>query len=59
MFRLVLMSGKWYSRMIDGIECDIDDIEELVSCGEIVVLTDDLDGFAEELGISIDDIEKI
>lgn len=59
MFRLTLISGKWYANEIDDVENHQETIQELVEQGSIVALCDDLEWFADELGIEKDDIQVI
>jgi len=56
MYYFVKMSSGWYGKKISDIASYEYDLQEYVNGGEIVVLTDDIDGFAEEIGISVDDI---
>ena len=58
-YRLVKMSGKWYASEFDDLEHEAYSIMEFVDQGEVVVLTDDLEEFAELMEIDIDEIEVI
>ena len=61
MYRMVLMSGVWYSKRIKSFYCDTDlaDSLESVQAGDVIAFTDDVDYFADELGIAIDDIVDV
>jgi hypothetical protein len=59
MFRLVLMSNGWHCLKIDDVESDIEAIKEFVESGDIVVLTDDVDYFADSLDMDIEDIIQV
>jgi hypothetical protein len=56
MYRLVLISNVWYCTHIEGIEDDLESLEEFVGSGVIVVICDDVEYFADEIGISLSDI---
>ncbi len=56
MFSLVKLSGKWYSLTIEDVEDGMENIQEHVNNGDIVCLTDDLESFADEMGINKDEI---
>ena len=60
MYRLIKMSGTWYATEIEyGIEKDVDNIQAFIENGEIVVLADDLEWAADQLGIDFDEIELV
>lgn len=64
MFIFVKMSSKWYGREVemDGDGINEDEIENMTTHalgGNIVVIADDLEWFAEELGIDLKEIELI
>ncbi len=58
-YRLVKMSGKWYSLKIESVEEDVESIEEFASQGQMVVICDDLEWFANEFEIELDDIQIV
>lgn len=59
MFRLIKMSGKWYALKIYNLEDDADNIRQFVDEGTMVLLTDDVECAADELGIDLDEIELV
>jgi len=58
-YRLVKMTDQWYALKITSIELDADNIENFIMSGEVVVLGDDLEWIASELGITLDDIKEV
>jgi hypothetical protein len=56
MWRLVLMSGKWYSTKVRDFEAEAEDSLEFINAGDIIAFTDDVEYFADELGIELDEI---
>ena len=63
MWKLVLMSSKWYAVHYedgDDLLLDIEDsVFEHVNQGTIIALSDDLETFADEMGIELSDIETV
>jgi hypothetical protein len=59
MYRMTLMSGKWYSVEINNIDDDIENITDFIESGDIVALTDDIDWFAEEIGVERNEIIEV
>jgi hypothetical protein len=59
MFRLVKMSDAWYAMKIEDVDSDLEAISLFVESGDIVALTDDMDYFADEMGIDIKDIQVV
>ncbi len=58
-YRLVKMSDKWYSLKIEAVEDDMENIEEFASQGQIVIICDDLEWFASEFEIDLDNIHQV
>ena len=62
MWKLVLISGTWYAVQYndeDELTLDIDDaVFEHVRNGNVVALADDLERFADEMNILVDDIVR-
>lgn len=58
MYRVIVLSGKPWALEIDQVEDDLDNIEEFVSSGGVVLLVDDLSDLSE-YGIDPDDIEIV
>ena len=56
MFRIVRLSGKYYGYEFSDIESEAEDIMDFVNSGDIVILCDDVENFADEYGIDINDI---
>jgi len=56
MFSLVKLSGKWYSLTIDSVEDGMENIQEHIDNGNIVCLTDNIETFADEMGIDEEEI---
>jgi hypothetical protein len=57
MFYRMVKSDKWYALKIEDIEDDLENIQGFVEEGTVVALTDDLPTFADEMGISLEDIQ--
>jgi hypothetical protein len=54
------MSDVWYAKKVNGLdEHEINDIQSLLDAGILVSLTDDVDYFADELGIDLNDIKMV
>jgi hypothetical protein len=62
MWKLVLLTGTWYAVQYedeDELTLDIDDaVFEHVRIGNVVALTDDLETFADQMNIIVDDIVR-
>ena len=58
-YMFIKMSGKWYCKEVTNLFTEQSNIEAHINNGEIVCLTDDIDGFAAEMEIEIDDIEIV
>ena len=58
-YLFIKMSGKWYGQEIDDVESAEENIQAHVDNGNIVVLADDIETFAEEMGIEVSDIEMV
>lgn len=58
MYRLVKMSAKWYALEIN-LETDLENIEEFIASGNIVVLVEELEIFTDKFEIGEDEIEII
>jgi len=57
MFRFVLMTGKWYALEIDEeLYSDVDSILHFANEGTVVAICDDVETFADQLGINVADI---
>lgn len=56
LYRLTLMSGVWYAAEILDVASDIESIESLAHEGTVVVICDDLEWCASEIGIDKDEI---
>jgi hypothetical protein len=55
----IKMSGKWYCKQVDSLYTEQSNIESHCNNGELVVLADDIDGFAEEMQVDVDDIVMV
>ena len=55
-YMVVKMSSAWYAREIDSYISVLSNLEEHVKSGELVVFTDDLEGFRQEFDLDYDDI---
>ena len=51
MYRVTFMSGTWYAIEIISIKHDVSNIQSFVEDGITVILTDDIEGLQEEMGI--------
>ena len=58
-YYFVKMSGKWYGRKISDVKSYEQDIQELVDNGDIVALSDDIDYFADQMGIESSEIKMV
>jgi len=59
MFAFVKLSSKWYCREFSSISFAASWAEEHVNNGDIVVFADDVEWFASEFELDIDDIEIV
>lgn len=55
-YRVVKMSGKIYAKAFDDLDIELNDISDFLYNGEIILLCDDLEGVADLLGVSVDEI---
>ena len=58
-YYFVKMSSKWYGRKISDIKSYEQDIQDLVDDGDIVYLSDDIECFAEQMGIEVSEIVMV
>ena len=58
MYRIVKSSGKVYAYEITSIEDDIENIEEFISSGDVILLCEDFEDLYE-FGINKDEIEIV
>ena len=55
-YMFVKMSSGWFGKEVLGIKHASYDAEAHVDNGEVVVFTDDIEAFTDEMGIESDDI---
>jgi len=52
----ILMSSGWHCKEVESISFAAGDAQEFVSSGETVAFQDDIEYFAEQMKISVDEI---
>ena len=57
MYFFIKMSEQWYGLEIEDIESDLENLQEHVNNGDIVHLADDIEYFADDMGIDVAEIE--
>ncbi len=58
MYRVIQLSGQIYALEISSVIGDLDNINQFVEEGEVVMLCDELDSL-EKYGINTDEIETV
>lgn len=56
---LFIKLTKWYAKEIDSVEADLDNINAHISNGDIIGVGDDIETFADAVGVSKEDIEVV
>ena len=56
LYRLTFMSGRWYALEIIDVASDLNEIENFAREGTLVLICDDLDWFASQMGVEKEDI---
>lgn len=59
MYMFVKMSSGWFCEKVQSMSSSMSNAMEHVSQGEIIAYADEIEGFADEMGIEVDDIEMV
>ena len=57
MYMFIKMSSSWFCKTVQSISSSMSNAMEHVRNGEIIAYADDIEGFADEMGIEVEDIE--